>query len=74
MYTLNKYPKLDNIIDAYFWHYRLDHINKSRINRLVQEDILNINDCESLPTCKSYLLGKMTKSPFTEKVNELVKF
>ena len=37
------------------------------MNRLAQEGILNINDCESLPTYESYLLEKMTKSPFTEK-------
>ena len=34
MYTPNKYPKLDNITDAYLWHYRLGHINKNRTNRL----------------------------------------
>ena len=59
--------KLDNVTDTYLWHCRLSHINKSRINRLAQEGILNINDCESLPTYESCLLGKMTKSPFTEK-------
>ena len=67
IYTLNKCSKLDNIINAYLWHCRLDHINKSRINRLTQEDILNINDYESLSTCESCLCDKMTKSPFTEK-------
>ena len=67
MYTPNKYPKLNNIMDTYLWHCRLDHINRNRINRLAQENILNINDCELLSICKSCLLGKMTKSPFTEK-------
>ena len=67
MYTPNKCPKLDNVLDAYLWHYRLDHINKSRINKLAQEGILSINDCESLPTCESCLFEKMTKSSFTEK-------
>ena len=27
----------------------------------------SIDDCESLPTCESYLLGKMTKSSFKRK-------
>ena len=67
MYTLNKHPKRDNIMDAYLWHCELGHINKNRMNRLTQEGIIEVNDCESLPTCKSYLLEKMTKSSFTEK-------
>ena len=37
------------------------------IDRLTKEEILDVNDCESLPTYKSYLLGKMTKSPFKGK-------
>ena len=28
---------------------------------------LDINDCESLIACESYLLGKMTKSHFNRK-------
>ena len=36
------------------------------INKLAQHDILEINDCELLSTCESYLLGKMSKSPFTK--------
>ena len=67
MYTLNKYPKLDNITNAYLWYCRFGHINKSKINRLAQEDILNINDCESLPIYESCLFEKMTKLPFTRK-------
>ena len=52
---------------SYLWHYRLGHINKNRINRLTQEGILKVSDCESLPTYEFCFLGKMTKSPFTEK-------
>ena len=61
--------------DIYLWHWRLGHINKNRINRLTQEGILKVNDCESLATCEFYLLGKMTKSPFTgkdERASELL--
>ena len=32
-----------------------------------QEIILEVNDCESLSTCQSYFLSKMTKSPLAEK-------
>ena len=34
---------------------------------LAQEEILDKHDYESLSICESCLLGKMTKSPFTEK-------
>ena len=67
MYTTNKRPKIDKVNEIYLWHYRLRHINKIRINRLTQQDILEINDCESLSTYESSLLGKITKSPFSGK-------
>ena len=70
-----KRPRIDNVSEVYLWHCRLGHINKNRINRLAQERILEVSDCESLPTCESCLLGKMTKSPFTgkgERASELL--
>ena len=67
MYMSKKYPRIDDVSDAYLWHYRLGHINKSRMNRLTREGILKDNNYESLPTCKSCLFRKMTKSSFTEK-------
>ena len=67
MYISNKLLRIDDVTDAYLWHCRLRHINKNRINRLAQEEIFDKYDYESLPTCESYLLEKMTKSPFTEK-------
>ena len=39
----------------------------NRIDRLIKECVLEIDDCEALPTCESCLLGKMTKSPFKGK-------
>ena len=67
MYTSNKHPKIDNVIDAYFWHCWIGHINKNRINRLTKEKIYDINDYESWLICESCPFGKMIKSPFTEK-------
>ena len=68
MYTSScKRPRLDNVSDSYLWHCRLGHINKNRMNKLVKEGLLDLSDCESLPTCESCLLGKMTKLPFTGK-------
>ena len=67
VYSTGKHPRLDSVSDIYLWHCRLGHINKNRINRLTQEGIFEVSDCESLPTCKFCLLRKMTKSPFTGK-------
>ena len=67
MYTSNKYPRIDNISDSYLWYCRLGHMNKNKINRLIKEDILKINDCESLPIYESCPLGKITKSLFKKK-------
>ena len=67
VYSTGKHPRLDSVSDIYLWHYKLGHINKNRINRLTQKGILEVSDCESLPTYESCLLGKMIKSPFIEK-------
>ena len=37
------------------------------MNKLVKEGLIDLSDCESLPTYESCLLGKMTKLPFTGK-------
>ena len=50
MYTSGKHPRIDDVSDIYLWHYRLVYVNKNRINRLTQEKILEVSDCESLPT------------------------
>ena len=63
----SKCPRIDNVNEAYLWHCRLGHINKNRINKLIEEGLLSVSDCESLPTCESCLIGKMTKSPFKGK-------
>ena len=67
MCTPSKRPRIDNVYNSYLWHCRLGHINKNRISRLVREGILNDIDYESIKTYESYLLGKMTKSPFIGK-------
>ena len=67
MCTPSKCPRINNVNDSYLWHYRLGHINKNMISRLVKKGILNDIDCESFKTYESCFLGKMTKSPFTEK-------
>ena len=42
-------------------------MNKNKIDRLIKEDVFEINDYELLPTCESCLLGKITKSFFKKK-------
>ena len=44
MYISNKHPRIDNVSDFYLWHCRLDHVNKNRIDRLIKEGVLEIND------------------------------
>ena len=67
IYTSNKYPRIDNVIDAYLWHCKLSYINKNRINKLAKKKIFNINDCESLSIDEFCLLKKLTQSSFTGK-------
>ena len=67
VYTSGKWSRQDDVNETYLWHCRLGHINKNRITRLVNEGLIDLGDCESLPTCESCLLGKMTKSPFIGK-------
>ena len=57
---------MKKVNDLYLWHCRLSHINQNRINKMPGESLFEVSDSDSLPTCESYLLGKMTKSPFTE--------
>ena len=64
MYIFNKYPRINDVTDAYLWHYRLSHINKNRMNRLAQERIFDDNNYESLPTYESCLLEKNDQVTF----------
>ena len=49
------------------WHCRLSHINESRVKRLKEAGLLGQFEMDSLDTCDSCLLGKMTKAPFKKK-------
>jgi hypothetical protein len=50
---------------TFIWHCRLGHINEKRMEKLHRDGLLHSFDFESFETCKSCLLGKMTKAPFT---------
>ena len=64
----NKRLKISNLKDeAYMWHCRLGHINKTRISTLSKSGYLDGFDLNSYDVCESCLLGKMPKSPFSGK-------
>jgi hypothetical protein len=49
---------------TYLWHCRLGHIGKKCIERIHKDGLLDSFNYESIETCESFLLGKMTKAPF----------
>ncbi|GKB37592.1 retrotransposon protein, putative, ty1-copia subclass [Tanacetum coccineum] len=46
------------------WHSDIGHVNKKRITQLQKDGVLESLDFKSDDVYESYLLGKMTKSPF----------
>jgi hypothetical protein len=70
-----KRAQLNDLNLTFIWHCRLGHINEMRIERLHKDGLLNSFNFESFDTCKSCLLWKMTKSPFTgqsERASDLL--
>ena len=61
--TTNK-RKLDDPNPTQIWQARLCHISQRRMHKLVGEGMFDLSDINSLPTCKSCLKGKMTKTTF----------
>jgi len=60
---------------TFIWHCRLGHINEKRVEQLHKDGLLSPFDFESIGTCESCLLGKMTKTPFTgqsERASDLL--
>ena len=76
IYNINtKKFKSNDLNITYLWHCRLGHINDKYISKLHQYGLLNSFDFKSYETCESYLLGKITKKPFTghsERANDLL--
>ena len=67
--------KRDDVNNTLLWHCRLGHISETRINKLYKENFFDPYDYESLGTCESCLMGKMTKTPFSghgERTTELL--
>ena len=55
--------KFNNDSATYLWHCRLVHIGVKRMKKLHADGLL-----ESLDACKPCLMGKMTKTPFSETI------
>ena len=64
VFNVNNKRKRDSFNDTLLWNYCLGHVSESRISKLYKEKFLDPYDFESLGTCESCLMGKMTKTPF----------
>jgi hypothetical protein len=53
---------------TYTWHCCLGHIGVKRMKKLHNDGLLGSLDFDSFDTCEPCLLGKMTRTPFTEIV------
>ena len=62
--------KVDNDSATYLWYCRLGHIGVKRMKKLHADVLLEPLDYESFDTCEPCLMGKMTKTPFSEQWNE----
>jgi hypothetical protein len=76
VYNINmKRGRLNDLNPTFIWHCRLGHINEKHIERLYKDCLLSSFDFELFDMCESYLLEKMTKTPFTvqsERVSDLL--
>ena len=48
------------------WHYCFGHIGVKRMKKLHADGLLESLDSEPFDTCEPCLMGKMTKTPFSE--------
>ena len=62
--------KVNNDNATYLWHCRLAHIGIKRMKKLNVDGILESLDYESFDTCEPCLMGKMTKTPFFETIEQ----
>ena len=57
---------------ALLWHYRLGHINKNKITRMVRDRLLPDIGKVEYPTCEPCLSGKIIKKPFPKGTRKYV--
>jgi hypothetical protein len=57
----SKHKRCDDATSAKLWHYRLGHISRGRIERLIKDDILIPLDFSNSNYCIDYIKGKYAK-------------
>ena len=57
----NKRKRCDSETSAKLWHYRLSHISRGRIERLIKENILHPLDFSDVEYCIDCIKGKYVK-------------
>ena len=57
--------KVNNDSATYLWQCRLGHIGVKRMKKIHVDGFLESLDYESLDASEPYLMGKMTKTPFS---------
>ena len=68
--------KVDNDSATYLWHSRLGHIGVKHMKKLHADGLLESLDYESFDTCEPWLMGRMTKTPFSgtmERASDLLE-
>ena len=58
--------RVHNDSTTFLWHCRLGHIGVKHMKKLHANGLLESLDLVSLDTCEPCLMGKMTKTPFSE--------
>ena len=61
---------VDNDSAIHLWHYRLGHIVVKRMKKLHTDGFLESLNYESFDTCEPCLVGKMTRTPFSETMEK----
>ncbi|GKD20295.1 retrotransposon protein, putative, ty1-copia subclass, partial [Tanacetum coccineum] len=68
MYALsNKRAKL-NLDYALLWHYSLGHISKKRIEKLQDDELLDLTDLRAFEKCVPRMSGNMERKPYSHHV------
>ena len=65
--------KVNNDSATYLWHCRLGHIGVKCMKKLHADGLFESLDYESFDTCEPCLMGKMTKTLFSETMEHYKK-
>nr|GEV52442.1 hypothetical protein [Tanacetum cinerariifolium] len=68
MYVVSKKRVKLNLDSALWWHCRLRHISKKRIEMLQHDGLLNSTDLRAFEKCVPCMSRKMARKPYTHQV------